>query len=130
MSDLRPEGTTIMMGGEERKILLSIEAIDTIQHATNLPLLDATMRVAQVADGNTYGDDGENMKVFGKVLLAELLAAGEKVKAEDVNRIRYREIPVIAAGILKEFGVSTPEEEEDEEDDDEDEDSPKAENEE
>lgn len=111
MSDLRPEGTSIQMGGRDRKILLSIEAIDAIQSTTNLPLLDAIMRVAQVADGNTYGEDGENMKVFGKVLLAEMLAAGEKVKADDINRIKYKEISGIATGILKEFGVATPEEE-------------------
>lgn len=129
MSDLRPEGTSIQMGGKERRILLSIEAIDAIQSTTNLPLLDAIMRVAQVADGNTYGEDGENMKVFGKVLLAEMLAAGEKVKADDINRIKYKEIGGIATGILKEFGVATPEEEEDEDDDDEDEDSPKEESE-
>lgn len=120
MSDLNPRGTTVEIGGKEERLLLSIRAVDKIQSETNLPLMDAFMKVAQVMDRNV---DDNAMDVYVIVLTAMLQAGGSDVTEDDIrDTVHWKELYLIGRKMLEEFGISSPEEDEDEEDEDDDED--------
>ena len=53
MSDLRPKGIPVIIGGQERKLLFTISVIDEIQEKCNAPLIDAIRHVVDVASGST-----------------------------------------------------------------------------
>ena len=109
MSDLRPEGVKVKIGGQEYKFLLTINKIDEIQTRCNMPLSDAVELIAAAADGETEG----TLKVYRSVLSILMdvpeQEAGEKVTFADYQRVAW--------AMLAAYGISMPEpdDEEDEE---------------
>lgn len=114
MSDLRPEGVKVKIGGQEYKFLLTINKIDEIQTRCNMPLSDAVELIAAAADGET---EGKTLKVYRSVLSILMdvpeREAGEKVTFADYQRVAW--------AMLAAYGISMPEpdDEEDEEEDEE-----------
>lgn len=114
MSDLRPEGVKVKIGGQEYKFLLTINKIDEIQTRCNMPLSDAVELIAAAADGET---EGKTLKVYRSVLSILMdvpeQEAGEKVTFADYQRVAW--------AMLAAYGISMPEpdDEEDEEEDEE-----------
>lgn len=114
MSDLRPEGVKVKIGGQEYKFLLTINKIDEIQTRCNMPLSDAVELIAAAADGET---EGKTLNVYRSVLSILMdvpeQEAGEKVTFADYQRVAW--------AMLAAYGISMPEpdDEEDEEEDEE-----------
>lgn len=110
MSDLRPEGVKVKIGGQEYKFLLTINKIDEIQTRCNMPLSDAVELIAAAADGET---EGKTLNVYRSVLSILMdvpeQEAGEKVTFADYQRVAW--------AMLAAYGISMPEpdDEEDEE---------------
>lgn len=128
MSDLKPKGIEIEVGGQKRYLLFTINAIDEIQEKCNAPLFDVIKRVADAAGGKT---DRETIQNF-RTLVTVLLNDGEEGKLEeDRNILTENEVgrlltiknySTIAVAVLRAYGVSIPEpnELEDDESDEED----------
>ena len=114
MSDLRPEGVKVKIGGQEYKFLLTINKIDEIQTRCNMPLSDAVELIAAAADGET---EGKTLKVYRSVL-SILMDVPEQEAGEKVTLADYRRV---AWAMLAAYGISMPEpdDEEDEEEDEE-----------
>ena len=120
MSDLRPEGIRAEIAGQERNLLLNINAIDQIQAKCNMPLYDAIGVIAEAADGNT---ERETLLVYRAVLAALLEAGGEQVTEEEAgNMVTFSEYGKIAWKMLEAYGIFMPEPEESEEDEEDQED--------
>lgn len=121
MSDLRPEGITVELGGEKRRLLFTINVIDEIQSRMDEGIFDAMDHIAAAADGDL---GHETIEAFCRIV-AILLNGGEPgpLQEKDVGRMVTKEQYVQTAwAVLAAFGLSVPEPEEDEEDDG----SPKA----
>lgn len=114
MSDLRPEGVKVKIGGQEYKFLLTINKIDEIQTRCNMPLSDAVELIAAAADGET---EGKTLNVYRSVL-SILMDVPEQEAGEKVTLADYRRV---AWAMLAAYGISMPEpdDEEDEEEDEE-----------
>lgn len=125
MRDLKPTGTPVRIGGQEYRFLLTINAVDAIQDACNMPLWDAAKKVASVLGGST---EKEDLKVFlsvAAVLMNESDALGtgkegSRTAAEAGRLITFQEAPEVAAGILEAYGLSMPEKDPEDDDDEED----------
>jgi 50S ribosomal subunit-associated GTPase HflX len=120
MSDLRPKGIEIELGGQKRELLFTINKIDEIQSETNKALYDAVSIFVEAADGNT---SHEILEEYKKILSIMLSNEETKVTEEEIGEMVtfpiYRQV---AWKVLNAFGISNPEPDEDDEDDD-----PKAE---
>ena len=116
MSDLNPRGVEVVIGGEERKLLFTINAIDEIQDRLNMPFLDTIGRIAAVADGSLKKED---LQAY-KVILSILVSTKDKTitDREIGDLIEYSKIRFIAWKVLEAYGISMPEPDEDEEDED------------
>ena len=66
MSDLRPIGAPVVIGGQEYNILFTIGAIEAIQETCNKALVETMPAIARVADFKT---DSEDVKHFIMLLL-------------------------------------------------------------
>lgn len=124
MSDLRPEGVKVEIGGQERKLLFTINAVEQIQDKCNLPLYDAMQYVVEAVGGKTDKDTIHNFKTIVMVLLNDEKDGNltEKEVGAMLHMGNYRKV---ARTVLEAFGLHIPEpDEDDEEDEDED---PKAE---
>ena len=53
MSDLRPIGAPVVIGGQEYNILFTIGAIEAIQETCNKALVETMPAIARVADFKT-----------------------------------------------------------------------------
>ncbi|MFR7388054.1 MAG: hypothetical protein ACLUTU_03505 [Blautia faecis] len=85
MSDLRPTGAPVVIGGQEYNILFTIGAIEAIQETCNKALVETMPAIARVADFKT---DSEDVKTFYSVVAAFLTVdTGKEVKAEDIDGI-------------------------------------------
>ena len=85
MSDLRPIGAPVVIGGQEYNILFTIGAIEAIQETCNKALVETMPAIARVADFKT---DSEDVKTFYNVIAAFLTVdTGKEVKAEDIDGI-------------------------------------------
>lgn len=127
MSDLRPRGVSVEIGGQERKLLFTINAIDEIQEKCNLPLLDAVAFVAKAADGAMDRETLGRFRTIATVLINS--EKGENFSEEEIGYIITLENYFkVARAILEAYGISLPDPDEDEDEDDDDEDeSPKVE---
>lgn len=124
MSDLRPRGIAVEIGGQEYKLLFTINAIDEIQEKCNLPLFDAVKYVAQAADGKMDHDTIQNFRTIVTILLND--GTGEELTEEEVGRLLSLENYIKTAwDVLKAYGISIPDPDEDD-DFEEDDDDPKA----
>lgn len=123
MSDLRPRGIEIELGGQKHRLLLTLNAIDQIQEKCNLPLYEAIKYAAQAADGKMDHDTIQNFRAIVAVLLNDEddgnLTENEVGKLLDIDNFRP-----VAWKVLKAYGLSMPEPDEDADDEEED---PKAE---
>lgn len=119
MSDLRPRGVEIELGGQKYRLLLTLNAIDQIQERCNLPLYDAIKYAAQAADGKMDHDTIQNFRAIVTVLLNDeedgKLTEKEVGKLLDLENFRN-----VAWHVLKAYGLSMPEPDEDVEEDEED----------
>ena len=118
MSDLNPRGVEVVIGGEERKLLFTINDIDEIQDKLNMPFLDTIEHIAHVADRSTEKEDLHALKTIVSVLISTPEAPVTDLQAGDM--IEFRELTKIAWKILEAYGISMPEPSEDEEDEDDD----------
>ena len=85
MSDLRPIGAPVVIGGQEYNILFTIGAIEAIQETCNKALVETMPAIVRVADFKT---DSEDVKTFYNVIAAFLTVdTGKEVKAEDIDGI-------------------------------------------
>lgn len=126
MSDLRPQGIAVEVGGQEYEILFTIAVIDEIQEKCNAPLIDAVRVAADAADGKT---DRETMFEFCKILTILINRdAKEQLTEQDVrNRLDIKAYKTVAWNVLKAYGISMPDPDEDDEFEDEEEPSPNGE---
>lgn len=122
MSDLRPKGVKVELGGEEHLLLFTLSAIDDIQSRTNLELFDAMEMVVKAAGMNT---GKETRDVYVGVVTALLNDEGKAEYTEDEVRhlISLENYRRVALAVMEAFGVSIPEPSED--DDDEEDEAPK-----
>lgn len=126
MSDLRPEGITIELGGGERRLLFTINVIDEIQSRLNKGIFDAMDHIAAAADGDLGHETITSFCSIAAILLndGESGPFTEKDVGRMVTKDNYRQT---AWAIMAAFGLSLPEpDEEDDESGEEDEDDPKA----
>ena len=127
MSDLRPIGAPVVIGGQEYNILFTIGAIEAIQETCNKALVETMTAIARVADFKT---DSEDVKTFYNVIAAFLTVdTGKEVKAEDIDGIiKPAEMKKIAITLLEAYGFSMPDPDSDGEDtEDEEEENPNQE---
>ncbi len=127
MSDLRPIGAPVVIGGQEYNILFTIGAIEAIQETCNKALVKTMPAIARVADFKT---DSEDVKTFYNVIAAFLTVdTGKEVKAEDIDGIiKPAEMKKIAITLLEAYGFSMPDPDSDGEDtEDEEEENPNQE---
>lgn len=122
MSDLRPRGVKCEIGGQERNLLFTINAIDSIQEKCNAPLFDAIKYVAMAASGKMDHDTLVQYRAIVTVLLNDENdgALTEKEVGKMITIENYRSV---ADRVLNAFGISMPDPDEgdDMEDDEEDE---------
>lgn len=119
MSDLRPRGIEIELGGQMHRLLLTLNAIDQIQEKCNLPLYEAIKYAAQAADGKMDHDTIQNFRAIVAVLLNDEddgnLTENEVGKLLDIDNFRP-----VAWKVLEAYGLSMPEPDEDADDEEED----------
>lgn len=126
MSDLRPNGVEIEIGGQKRKLLFTINAIDEIQEKCNMPLYDAVKNVARAADGKTDHDTLQNFRSVITILLndGEEEALTEKAVGEMIDIGNYSRVAWL---VLEAYGISMPDPDEaDDEEEDEEDEAPNA----
>lgn len=122
MSDLKPSGVVVELGGQEHKILFTINAIEEIQSSCNKPLYDAMEFVVKAACGDM---SKETLVTYRSVVTALLNAEnnGNLTEKEVGEMVTLENYTSVAQRILNAFGISNPDPDEgDDEDDD-----PKAE---
>lgn len=119
MSDLRPSGIPLTLGGREYRLLFTIAAIDEIQAACNLPLSDVIECITKAANG----DESLNTLVVFRTVLRILLseAAGEDLTDADVGNMVTRQMYRAVAWVILAVYMESMPEKEDEEDDEDDE---------
>jgi hypothetical protein len=124
MSDLRPKGVSISIGGQKRDLLFTVEMIDELQTRCNMPMIDIMGHIAGAADWKT---DKETFDVFKKVVVT--VAKDEVVTEENLFKIlTWEEYGETARKLLEAYGISVPDpDENDEFEDDEDYEDPKVE---
>ena len=121
MSDLRPTGAQVVIGGQEYNILFTIGAIEAIQESCNKALVETMPAIVNIAN---YGTSTEDVKTFYNVIAAFLTVdTGKEVKAEDIDGIiKPAEMQKIAITLLEAYGFSMPDPDSDDEDSEENED--------
>lgn len=119
MSDLRPRGVEIELGGQKYRLLLTLNAIDQIQERCNLPLYDAIKYAAQAADGKMDHDTIQNFRAIVTVLLNNE-EDGDFTEKEVGKLLDLENFQNVAWHVLKAYGLSMPETDEDADDEDED----------
>lgn len=124
MSDLRPRGVEIEIGGQKRTFLFTINAIDQIQEKCNAPLFDAVKYAAQVVDGEMDHDTIQNFRTIVTILLNDE-NDGELTEKEVGRMLDLGNYRKVAYAVLRAYGVSLPDPDED--DDFEDDEDPKVE---
>ena len=127
MSDLRPTGAPVVIGGQEYNILFTIGVIETIQETCNKALVETMPAIANVANYRTNADD---LRTFYNVVAAFLTVDnGKKVTADDIDGImKPTEMPKIAITLMEAYGFSMPDPDSDDEDpEDEEEENPNQE---
>ena len=127
MSDLRPTGAPVVIGGQEYNILFTIGAIETIQETCNKALVETMPAIANVAN---YRTDADDLRTFYNVLAAFLTVdSGKKVTADDIDGImKPTEMQKIAITLMEAYGFSMPDPDSDDEDsEDEEEENPNQE---
>ena len=80
MSDLRPQGIEVEIGGKQRSFLFTLNVIDEVQEKCNMPLVDTMKSVVDVIDNNATNH--EAITVFKAVVAALLNGDGSEEKLE------------------------------------------------
>ena len=127
MSDLRPTGAPVVIGGQEYNILFTIGAIEAIQESCNKALVETMPAIANVAN---YRTDADDLRTFYNVVAAFLTVdSGKKVTADDIDGImKPTEMQKIAITLMEAYGFSMPDPDSDDEDsEDEEEENPNQE---
>ena len=120
MSDLRPAGIKVKIGGKEHEMLFTIRAIETIQEKCNAALIDAIKSVVNVADGST---DIQDLSNFCTIIAALCQKEGTEYTAKDFDgTLKPMEYQMVAWKILQAYGFSVPDPDEEDGDLDEDDD--------
>lgn len=114
MSDLKPRGVDIEIGGQEYKLLFTINAIDEIQAKCNMPLFDVVKLIAGAADGKMDHDTLVNYRAVATILL-NCNSIVELTEKEVGNLIELENYTRVAVSILRAYGISLPDPDEDEE---------------
>ena len=127
MSDLRPTGAPVVIGGQEYNILFTIGAIEAIQESCNKALVETMPAIANVAN---YRTDADDLRTFYNVVAAFVTVdSGKKVTADDIDGImKPTEMQKIAITLMEAYGFSMPDPDSDDEDsEDEEEENPNQE---
>lgn len=119
MSDLRPEGVPVELGGQERHFLFTINAIDEIQTQCNREFFETIDYAAAAANGKM---DHETLVCFRSIVTVLVNdESGEHLTEKEVGRmLTLHNYCIIARKVLEAFGVSIPEPDEDKDEDDDD----------
>lgn len=127
MSDLRPQGVEIELGGQKRNLLFTLNVIDDIQERCNMPLIDAVRKVGEVIDNNAQDHDA--IAAFRTVVTSLLNGSGgEPVTDSEVGRmIHVGNYKLVAWKVLEAYGISIPDPDEDDEDDEDENEDPNPE---
>lgn len=123
MSDLRPRGVEVEIGGQKHTLLFTINAIDRIQEKCNASLFDAVKYAAQAADGEMDHDTIQNFRTVVTILLNDE-DDGDLTEKEVGRMLDLENYKKVAHAVLRAYGISLPDP--DEEDDFEDDEDPKA----
>lgn len=117
MSDLRPKGVEIEIGGQKHRLLFTLNAIDEIQEKCNLSLYDAIQYVVKAA----YGEMDHNIIHNFLIIVAALIndECDDDLSIKEVGKmIDHVNYVKTARAVMEAFGISMPEPDEDFEDDD------------
>lgn len=117
MSDLRPTGVPLMVGGVKREILFTLNAIDKIQSETGLSMEEVIGELTI---------PGKSVQALKKILKCLLEDEVERKAGQETEFKKYteeeigwlfdaRNIPEAVLAIFTAYGVSLPELEEEEE---------------
>ncbi len=116
MSDLRPKGVPVKIGGEEHNLLFTINAVDEIQDKLNVPIDEAfdsltnpweAWKALKTILTCLLNDEQKRNKFYGEAKEAKAYTE-EEVGWLVTETDKY----VIIEAILKAYGVSLPETEE------------------
>ena len=115
MSDLRPTGAPVIIGGQEYNILFTIGAIEAIQETCNKALVETMPAIVNVAN---YGTSSEDINTFYNVIAAFLTVdSGKKVTVEEIDGImKPAEMQKIAITLMEAYGFSMPDPDSEDED--------------
>lgn len=113
MSEMRPSGIAVTVGGVERHVLFTLAVVDEIQSKYSLPVSDVIQKMS---------DEMEVYPVIVSIITAlindEIIrkGSGEDLVTEDQLKriITVPECDGIIAAILQAYGISVPEKDEDE----------------
>ena len=112
MSDMRPSGIAVTVGGVERHVLFTLAVVDEIQSKYNLPVSEVIAKMS---------DEMEVYPVIVSIITSlindEIIrtGSGDPVTEEWAKRnITVPECDGIIAAILQSYGISVPEKDEDE----------------
>ena len=123
MSDLRPTGAPVEIGGREYKVLFTIGAIEAIQETCNKALVETMPAIVNVAN---FGTKAEDVKTFYNVIAAFLTVdTGKKVTSEEIDGImKPVEMQQIAIRLMEAYGFSMPDPDSEDDSEDEEEEDP------
>lgn len=115
MSDLRPEGNIVKIGGEAHSLLFTLSVIDAVQYKYGENVWETLKRLAKSQEG----------LMALRFILKELLndeafrtKTGRTYTEEDVgNMVLASEIPGLERAIITAYGMSVPQAEDEEEND-------------
>lgn len=121
MSDLRPTGTAITIGGVERHFLFTLAVIDEIQSTYDQPVSEVINRLANEKD--VY----QTVAYLALVLINDEIERNNYFKGSSDPLMTEKELKWlitmettkdVGIAIMKAYGLSLPEDDEDEDDDD------------
>lgn len=109
MSDLRPRGEGLALGGEERHLLFSLNAVDELQDHFDCSLEEVIDRLT---------DKREAAKTLRYVVMTLLNDEADRTKDADLKHYTEREtgwlinnenLVEVTVAVLKAYGISLPE---------------------
>lgn len=116
MSDLRPKGVPVKIGGEEHNLLFTINAVDEIQDRMNLPIDEVfdsltnpweAWKALKTMLACLLNDEQGRKKFYGEIQETKVYTE-EEVGWMVLETDKY----VIIEAMLRAYGVSLPETEE------------------
>lgn len=112
MSEMRPSGIAVTVGGVERHVLFTLAVVDEIQSKYELPVSEV---ITKMSDELEYYP--AMLSIITALINDEIIrtGSGDPVTEDQMKRmITVPECDGITAAILQAYGISVPEKDEDE----------------